>query len=291
MTRILWVWQDAPPETWPAGYDDVMVKAFDGRATQAGNGFSWLDNYHEWRSRFGSGRVSAWGVAYPQDGDQLGADMAPALVDARRVVLDIEDWGGRAWTDAALTAVVHGFTSRMQHAQVGYSSYPTRAQCAAHGINQELLDRLCAVAFPQVYYDYQAVQLAQVWADHSTPVITVSPVHYTHWDVLALDAERHTGSVAFWRMGVTDWASWGQDVPAGLPSAPPLGPSYDALRPTQGGAWPQGRFVAWDGKYWSLTDGIWYRPLTEGMAQGLAWDGVPVHLWPHCRVEAVEARQ
>ena len=290
MTRILWVWEDTVPTDWPAGYDTVMVKAFDGKATRNSAGFSWEDNFLAWSQWFGMEKVAAWGVAYKQDGDLLGADMALPLARAPWVVLDIEDWGGQAWTDAELTAVVHGFTSRLPGKGVGYSSYPTRAQCAAHGINQALLDELCDFSMPQVYYDYQAAQLATVWADHRHPHVTVSPANYGHWDTLALDVERKTGVVAFWRMGVAGWEQWGQDVPAGLPPAPPPGPAHDPLRPTGGGAWPQGRFVAWDGKYWALTDGIWFRPLTEGMAQGLAWDGVAVHLWPHCRVEAVEAK-
>lgn len=291
MTRILWVWEDTIPVDWPTGYEQVMVKAFDGKALQSAAGFNWATNYASWRDRFGQHRVIPWGVAYQQDGADLGPAISGTVHGASLVVVDIEDWNSQGWSDAAIHDTVRGIRTSLPGMKVGYSTFPTRKQCLDHGINQLILDQLTDVSFPQAYFPYQLAQLGQVRADHKDPVITVSPADDGGWVSAANAGEQWFGQCAFWRMGVDGWKDWGAQVTNWGPPPPGPAPSADPLRPAAGGAWPQGRFVAWDGKYWSLTDGIWYRPLTEGMAQGLAWDGVPVHLWPHCRVEAAEARQ
>lgn len=286
--KILWVWEDSRPAAWPQGYDSALVKAFDGRSTQSRQGFGWMANYRRWRDNTPGRPIGVWGAAYPDDGASLGLELATELSAAPYIVLDVEDWNGAHWTDQQIRDLIAGFRAHLPHVPLGYSSYPTRAQCSAHGINQQLLDELTDFAFPQVYFDYQANELGTVWSDHKHPVVTVSPADYAHWHDLAGRADTAAQAVAFWRMGVPGWESWGTSVEDVKPPVKPPVPAVDPLRPTQGEVWPQGRFVAWDGRYWSLTDGLWWRDLTQNMAEGLVKDGVPVRLWLHCRSEAVK---
>lgn len=286
--KILWVWEDGRPAAWPVGYDSALVKAFDGRSLVSRQGVNWMANYHNWKDSAPGRPTGAWGAVYPDDGESVGQQMAPHLNGAAYIVLDVEDWNGAHWSDDQIRAVVAGFRTHLAGIPLGYSSYPTRKQCQEHGINQALLDELCDFAFPQVYFPYQAAELPQVFADHKHPIVTVSPADDGAWHATAVAAETRTQRVAFWRMGVADWQGWGVAVADITPPVKPPVPVPDPLRPVVDGPWPAGRFVAWDGRYWSLTDGLWWRDLTQAMADGLHKDGVPVLRWVHCRSEAVQ---
>jgi hypothetical protein len=289
--KWLWVWESARPAAWPTGYDGALVKAFDGKSRVSPSGYVWLNNWRDWRDSTPGRPTGAWGVAYPQDGTTLAESLAPYLNGPAFIVLDIEDFNGLTWTDQQLRDVVAGFRAHFPGVPLGYSSYPTRAQCTAHGIDQALLDQLCDFAMPQVYFDYQAAELAQVWADHKHPCVAVSPADYQGWQGLAVDAVRKSGSVAFWRMDVSGWADWGSAVPEQSVTPPPPVVAGDPLKPSGWQAFPAGRFIAWDGNRWWVTDCVWRRGATEADAAGLHNLGLQVRWWPSCASETVLAVQ
>lgn len=291
MTGRLWVWEDTPPATWPHGYDSVTVKAFDGRSTSGGPGAGWVGNFRAWQERFGSTRVHAWGVAYQDDGEALGGDIAAAVHGAPSLTLDIEDWNGRGWTNAELSAVVHGMRAQLNAVPLGYSSYATRAQCVSHGIDQAALDGMCDFAMPQVYFPYQGDEIGRVLADHRKPMVTVSPGDDPAWLHVAGTAAVHTGGVAFWRMGAGGWEEWGMQLDASTGLGPAPVPPADPMRPATWAAFPPAAFIAWDGVRWWVTDVIHRRPATQADAEGLHKLGLAVRWWPSCAVETVLAGQ
>ena len=289
MTRILWVWENTPPAQWPTGYEQVLVKAFDGQDTGFGGPFHWAGNFGAWRDKFGAHRVYPWGVAYSRDGHGLGPAIRPAVEGAPLVVLDMEDFNGDSWPADAARSVIEGVRQALPGTQVGYSTYPTRAQCTAHNIDQAAIDALCDVAFPQVYFGTQAAELAQVRADHKHPVVTVSPADYGQWAELAADGEKWDGACAFWRMGVTGWEGWGSAVADSGAVQPNPVPAVDPLRPVSWQGFPAERFIAWDGHRWWVTNCIHSRPATQADAEGLHALGLQVRWWPSCAAETVLA--
>lgn len=283
--HIVMVWQDAPPASLPAGYTGACVKVCDGMSTQDSGGFSWAGNYATWRERFGDGKVGAWAVAYPQDGARFGDMIAAHAPHTQYVVLDIEDFGGVRWNDAAITAVVDSVKRAVPHAWVGYSSYPTRSQCTQHGINQALLEDLCHFSVPQVYYPYQRDAIAEIDRDNTRAVWAVSPADDPHWDASAKASLARSGQVMYWRQGVAGWERWAKTVTGELPQPAPQPPASDPMRPSVNQIGFPPRFVAWDGKGWWYTDLIFRRELSEDQARGLANGRVPVVLWPHVTSE------
>lgn len=283
--KQLWVWQETPPASFPAGYDGVMVKVADGMSTSNAAGFSWADNLRRWQELSGSRAVHAWGFPYVNDLQRFGHSVAPHLGKAVSFTLDVEDPNGMRWTDAALTALVEGCRAAMPHISLGYSSYPTRAQCEAHSINQQLLDRLCDFAVPQVYYPYQTDQWDEVKRDHRQLIAAVSPLDSPAWLATANDSLTRFGGVALWREGVAGWVNWPAHMEADPVTGGGGGTPVDVLRPEHDPASFPARFVAWDGTSWWVTDAISRRPATEEMARGLAAFGVPVVRWPHCAAE------
>lgn len=278
--RTLFVWEDAPPQEWPAGYDHACVKVCDGRDPGHGGGFAWGANAARWTEKFGAVRVPVWAVAYPADGDALAHTVMGHTPAAPYVVLDVEDWPGVTWSDTAIEAIVAGFRRRMPHAALGYSSYPTRGQCLEHHINQALWDHLTDFAVPQVYYDYQRAELAQVLADHKHPHPAVAPADDDHWQTTARTALDHTGGVFYWRMGVTGWQHWPALTPA--PAVPVASGEHavDQMRPTARSNFPPGPFVAWTGAGWYVTDMLHRTALPADTAVALHGRGLPVVLWP-----------
>lgn len=285
---ISMVWEEPPPGSWPDGYDSVCVKACDGLQAGGGQHFGWADNAAEWMRKYPDRGIGVWAVAYPGDGGRLGELLAARVPHAKYVVLDIEDWPGITWRDADIQAIVEGVRAHLPGLLVAYSTYPTAGQCHDHGIDQPLLERLCDFAMPQVYYPYQRLDIDQVSRDHRHPHVIAAPVDDPQWEDTARWSLTHSAGVFLWRAGLTGWRGWPAQLhPAPVPPAPPS-PVADPLRPSvHNGPWP-GRFVAWDGETWWLTDMVWRRACTETMAAGLRAGGVPVVLWRHCAEETAE---
>jgi hypothetical protein len=277
--HILMVWQETPPAQWPDGYTGACVKATDGKALNSRTGFSLAANYAHWRDLYGDRRIGVWSVAYPQDGVTLGADIAHVAPHTPYVVLDVEDFSGVRWNVKALRAVVAGVRSHLPRAKVGYSTYPTRAQAQAHGVNQHLLDSLCDFAAPQVYYPYQRDRIHVIDNDHRHASWIVAPADDEHWDGSAKASLARTGRVFYWRCGVQGWRDWARKVAGELPAPHPPGPAADPLRPDAPPKTYPGRFVAYDGHGWWLTDMVDRVPVTEEMARSLHGHGVPVERW------------
>lgn len=283
--KSLWVWQEVPGHEWPAGYDEAIVKVADGMSTSNNAGFSWAFNFKHWDELRGNRSIHAWAVPYLDDGQRLGHSIAPFIGHARSLILDVEDFNGQRWTDVALTAVVEGCRAAMPHVSLGYSSYPTRRQCEEHSINQQLLDRLCDFACPQVYFPYQTDAWDQVKRDHRQLTAAVAPNSSPGWASVADDSLTHHGGVSFWCNGLAGWQDWPAHMEADPVAGGGGGASVDVLRPTEDPKSFPARFVAWDGTFWWVTDAISRRPATEEMARGLVGFGLPLVRWPHCAAE------
>lgn len=278
--HVLWVWQDKPPAARLTGYDAVCVKISDGRMTHDKGGFDWAANGRAWVASMGQGHVAAWQVAYPDDGSDLAVVAAGAMPHAPYIILDAEDWPGVTWNDGAIRAIVGGYRQHLPGVRIGYTTYPTRAQCADHHINQALWDSLCDFAVPQVYFGYQRDELAQVWKDHRHAHPMISPADDAGWVATAQAAMQHSGGVMYWRMGAAGWATWWQRTTQPTPPVASGGTAVDALRPTDPVGFPPGRFVAWSGTGWYVTDLIHRSPVPEDTARALHQRGVPVVAWP-----------
>lgn len=283
--KQLWVWQEVPGHEFPAGYDGVIVKVADGMSTSNNAGFSWADNLRHWRELGGSRAIHAWAFPYIDDGQRFGHNIAPFMTGVSSLILDVEDPNGMRWTSAALTAVVDGCRAAMPTVSLGYSSYPTRAQCEAHSVDQQLLDRLCDFAMPQVYFPYQTDEWETVKRDHRKPIAVVSPNDSPAWVAVADDSLTRFGAASLWREGVTGWDGWPAHMEADPVAGGAGGAAVDVLRPEKDPASFPARFVAWDGALWWVTDAIVRRPASEEMVRGLLGFGVPVVRWPHCAVE------
>lgn len=280
MSGQLWVWEETAPDTFPAGYDMAVVKVADGNSLHSGGGFSWADNFRAWQRRFGA-RVAAWAVAYQGDGDVFGRQTAAAAAGAAFLVLDVEDWNGKGWTDAQISAAVGAVRAHWGGASLGYSSYATAHQCEAHGINQPLLESLCDLAFPQVYFPYQVGELGSVWADHRHCHPILSPADDRAWLPAAKEVVAHGVTPGFWRMGVSGWEEWGMTLGSTAASGGHPTAGGDPMKPAAWQSFPAGQFVAWDGKGWWVTDCISSRPATEEQARGMHTLGYAVRWWPN----------
>lgn len=285
MKTGVFVWQDTPWDVWPDGYDTVCVKLSDGKSSANVTGFSWLDNTQRWMRTFPGKSIGVWQVAYPDDGDALANIV---LADARHadyVILDIEDWPGVRWTDESIHAIIAGFRRLLPDMKVGYTTYPTRGQCEQHGIDQYLLDALLDFSVPQVYYPYQAELIRQVAVDNRHVQMCLAPGDNLAWQDSVKPAAEAGTTVWFWRMGISGWQTWGRKAHAMVTPGPGGPDTADVLRPARGpSTWP-GRFVAWDGQRWWLTDMLWRRELSQEQAQGLVDGGVPVAAWWHVASE------
>lgn len=286
--KQLFVWEDGVQPAFSHGYDGVIVKVADGLSTASPGGFSWADNFQAWRKASGYRAIHAWGVPYPGDGARFGSNIAPHLVGASSLTLDVEDFNGAVWDTAAVDALVGGVRAALPHLSIGYSSYPTAQQCADHHIDHAALERLCDFSMPQVYYPYQTAELALIQSEHHHPILLVSPPDAANWLEIADASEKRYGGVGFWRAGVTGWEGWPTHVTT-VPDGPPAGGgAADPIRPTVNPATFPARFIAWDGGKWWLTDAIIRRECTESMVQGLVGFGVPVAFWPHCQAETAQ---
>lgn len=284
MTGQLWVWETPPPDVFPAGYDMAVVKVADGNSLHSPAGFSWADNFRAWQRRHGA-RVAAWAVAYQGDGDVFGRQTAAAAAGAAFLVLDVEDWNGRGWSDAEIRTAVGAVRAHWGGKALGYSSYATAHQCQAHGIGQPLLDSLCDLAFPQVYFPYQIADLAAVWADHKHCHPILSPADDRGWEQAAKEIAARGVVPGFWRMGVSGWEGWGMTLGSTAVGGGNPGAAGDPMKPSHWASFPAGAFVAWNGQDWFVTDTISSRPASQEQARGMHTLGFVVRWWPNVAKE------
>lgn len=197
-----WVWKE-PPETLDFCHG-LIVRAANGNGHTAPEGFNFAANYDAWASRF-AGPLIAWTYLYQGSDPALAAE-ALAASPAVGYIIDWEDAAGPAPSGARFAKMVAELRARRPAVPIGFSSYPTRAQAVAHGVDWDAGIDVCDFVAPQAYYDSQLHDYPQILADAKGRYVQLDlePRVSTAWGI---DAGMHleTGQgVSFWRLGILD---------------------------------------------------------------------------------------
>ncbi len=195
-----WVWKE-PPErvNFCRG---LIVRAANGNSLRDPQGFDFLTNYERWQEAF-SGPLIAWTYLYDTSEPVFAARM---LANAQAVgyIVDWEDAAGPAPSGDQLLEFVAELRRLKPDVPIGFSSYPTRAQALAHGVDWDLGIQVCDFVAPQAYYDYQVHDYATIVADAKGCYVQLDlePQASTAWGI---DAGEHLAAgkgVSFWRLGI-----------------------------------------------------------------------------------------
>ncbi len=195
-----WVWKE-PPErvNFCRG---LIVRAANGNSLKDPQGFDFLTNYQRWQVAF-SGPLIAWTYLYDSSEPLLAAE-ALAQAQAVAYIVDWEDAAGRAPSGDQLAAFVAELRRLKPDVPIGFSSYPTRAQAIAHGVDWDTGLEVCDFIAPQAYYDYQVHDYAEIITDAKGRYVQLDlePQASTAWGI---DADEHLAAgkgVSFWRLGI-----------------------------------------------------------------------------------------
>lgn len=195
-----WVWTEPPSDL--SAFTGAIVRAANGDGHLSDAGFDFRSSYQSWRKATTQPLI-AWTFLYgSSDGTMAGQQLA--AVDAPAYVIDWEDYQGAVASGYELRKCVTRLRQLRPGRPIGFSSYPTRAQCIQHGIAWDAGIEACDFVSPQMYYDYQAAQYERIIADARGRYVqlAVSPANR---DLFAADARRHLSDgsgVSFWRLGV-----------------------------------------------------------------------------------------
>ncbi|HEY5989329.1 MAG TPA: hypothetical protein VIV12_23550 [Streptosporangiaceae bacterium] len=195
-----WVWQEPPEQI--RFCRGLIVRAANGDSTRNPQGFDFLANYERWQAAF-SGPLIAWTYLYQGSTPELAARLL-ALSDAVAYIIDWEDAAGPAPSGAQLFACVEEIRRLKPGVPIGFSSYPTRAQAMAHGVDWDLGIQVCDFVAPQMYYGYQIADYLEVLDDAKGRYVQLdlSPAASNAW---SLDIGKHLEGgrgVSFWRLGI-----------------------------------------------------------------------------------------
>ena len=195
-----WVWKETPePIHFCRG---LIVRAANGNLVTAPEGFNFATNYQRWRASF-AGPLIAWTYLYATSDPQAAAH-ALTRMDAVAYIIDWEDAQGPAPDAERLRRTVSYIRQFRPGRPVGFSSYPTRAQAEAHGVDWDAGLQVCDFVAPQMYYGYQIAAYRQVLADAKGRYVQldVEPPASASW---GQDVAPHLESgqgVSFWRLGI-----------------------------------------------------------------------------------------
>ena len=194
-----WVWKE-PPE--PVRFcHGLIVRAANGNGVTDPQGFNFRRNYSNWRLAF-PGPLIAWTYLY-NTSDPVEAARVLADVSAVAYIIDWEDAAGPAPSGLKLQRTVDELRMWRPSIPIGFSSYPTKAQAQAHGVDWDAGIASCDFVAPQTYYNYQVADYGQVIADAKGRQVQLDlePGAASGWHDLA---QRHLGKgqgVSFWRLG------------------------------------------------------------------------------------------
>lgn len=195
-----WVWTEPPSDL--GAFTGAIVRAANGEGHTSPAGFDFRTSYQSWANSTTQPLI-AWTFLYASS-DGVKAAQQLAAVDAVAYVIDWEDDKGAAASGYELSRCVAELRRQRPGRPVGFSSYPTRAQCEDHGVDYMSGVAVCDFVSPQMYYDYQAADYPQIIADARGRYVqlAVAPADRAGW-VVDARTHLHDGSgVSFWRLGV-----------------------------------------------------------------------------------------
>jgi hypothetical protein len=194
-----WVWQERPETV--RFCRGLIVRAANGTTTLNPQGFDFHENYARWRAAF-SGPLIAWTYLYEHN-DPVLAARALAQSEALAYIIDWEDAAGPAPSGRNFQQCVDALRKMRPNVPVGFSSYPTRQQAEAHGVDWDAGLAVVDFVSPQMYYGYQIADYDQVIADAKGRYVQLDlePAASDQWASAAQTHLRRGSGVAFWRLG------------------------------------------------------------------------------------------
>ena len=205
--RLGWVWR-SQPEPLPAGLDAMLVRAANASATTGSGGFDYAASYAAWKRALGPLVLPWTWLGPPASSDGLAAAevLAAAAPGEPLYVVDVEG----SLPDTEAVAFANRVRALVPGAQVGFSSYPTRAQASSHGVPWDACVAAFDLGLPQVYFPRQRAELAQVVADHRGRGVhvAVSPGDDPGWLGAATAGVEQQLGASLWRHGLDQFAAW-----------------------------------------------------------------------------------
>jgi hypothetical protein len=194
-----WVWQERPETV--RFCRGLIVRAANGEGTQNPQGFDFRENYRQWRAAF-SGPLIAWTYLYANS-DPVLAARALAQSEALAYIIDWEDAAGPAASGRNFQQCVDALRKMRPSVPVGFSSYPTRQQAEAHGVDWDAGLAVVDFVSPQMYYGYQIANYGQVIADAKGRYVQLDlePAASDQWASAAQTHLQRGFGVACWRLG------------------------------------------------------------------------------------------
>ncbi len=195
-----WVWKERPETV--RFCRGLIVRAANGEGITDPQGFDFHENYRRWRAAF-SGPLMAWTYLY-EHSDPVLAARALAQSEALAYIIDWEDAAGPTPSGAHLQLCVDALRKMRPSVPVGFSSYPTRQQAEAHGVDWAAGLAVCDFVSPQMYYGSQIANYAQVLADARGRYVQLdlAPADSPHWVDHASEHLAGGQGISFWRLGM-----------------------------------------------------------------------------------------
>jgi hypothetical protein len=240
-----WVWHGEPRSIF--GLDAVFVRCASGTSGTAGSGFSYADNFRAWMRARGPAVIpwSWFGPPHGADGP-ASADALAAIAPGQRVyIVEV----GPDTPAAQVTAFAARLRQREPSADIGFSTWPTRAEAEQAGVPWDACVEAFDFGLPQVCTPAQR----QLLVRDDSPVVedmAGKPIHVAvfpdadpNWiDSARLGVADHAGASAF-SVDQSSFATWRRQLGAlgeGRQELPPPSPPPAPQPLVPAGAGPAG---------------------------------------------------
>jgi hypothetical protein len=234
-----WVWHGEPRSIF--GLDAVFVRCASGTSGTASSGFSYADNFRAWMRARGPAVIPWSWLGPPHSADGPGsADALAAIAPGQRVyIVEV----GPDTPPAQVTAFTARLRQREPSADIGFSTWPTRAEAEQAGVPWDACVEAFDFGLPQVCTPAQR----QLLVRDDSPVVedmAGKPIHVAvfpdadpNWvESARLGVADHAGASAFsadqssfatWRRQLGALGEGRQELPPPSRPSPPLAPAGD----------------------------------------------------------------
>ena len=217
-----WVWHSGPRPVF--GLDAVFVRCCSGDSGIGPGGFGFADNYRAWSATRGPLVVPWTWFGPPASSDGPGcAEALHAIAPGRR--LYVVELAGEV-PPARVAAFVARLRDLEPLADLGFSTYPTRAEAEAAGVPWDACVEAFDLGLPQVVTPAQRAVLLAV----DSPVVADmggKPLHVAvfpdadpDWLESARAGVRRHAGVSAWALDQASFAGWRRQLAALLDDRP-----------------------------------------------------------------------
>ena len=212
-----WVWHAEPRSIF--GLDAVFVRCTSGTSAAGRGGFGFADNYRAWAAATRGPAVVPWAwMGPPASSDGVAcADALHAIARGGRLYVVEVGAGTPAEQVAAFAARLRQLEPT---ADVGFSTWPTRAEAEVAGVPWDACVDAFDFGLPQVFAAYQRELLLRpdspVVADMAgKPIhVAVFPDADPQWmETARLAVAKHAG-VSAWAVDQSSFTSWRRQLGA-----------------------------------------------------------------------------